>query len=112
MSLRQIILWTVVLTFAFEVLCVALRFGLELDSTRDTAPYLSRLTFGYRVHHGYVGVLLVLVAWALARRRRRAATVMLILGLSLISSDLMHHFAVLWPITGSPQFDLVYPPQP
>jgi hypothetical protein len=27
---------------------------------------------------------------------------------SLIASDVIHHFAVLWPIEGSPEFDIWY----
>ena len=33
----------------------------------------------------------------------------LLLGAALFLSDMVHHFLVLWPVTGSPQFDLVYP---
>lgn len=32
-----------------------------------------------------------------------------VVGVGLLSSDLIHHFLVLWPMTGSPDFDLVYP---
>ena len=31
------------------------------------------------------------------------------IGGALFASDLIHHFAVLWPVTGSPGFDLRYP---
>jgi len=27
----------------------------------------------------------------------------------LFLSDIVHHFLVLWPITGNPEFDLFYP---
>ena len=39
----------------------------------------------------------------------QAAAWMVIVGLALIKSDLIHHFLVLWPITGRHEFDLVYP---
>ncbi|NLI76360.1 MAG: hypothetical protein GX442_07960 [Candidatus Riflebacteria bacterium] len=83
------------------------RFGLGLESTRDTAATVGRLTGGIRIHHGYIGVLLLLIARRLVREgpARRWA---LILGWSLALSDLIHHFVVLWLATGSPQFDLVY----
>ena len=35
---------------------------------------------------------------------------MLAIGLGLFFSDLIHHFLVLWPVVGSPQFDFFYPP--
>ncbi len=83
------------------------RFGLGLESTRDTASTVGRLTGGIRLHHGYIGVLLLLFAWRWGRESpgRRWG---LIVGWSLVLSDLIHHFVVLWLTTGSPQFDLVY----
>ena len=32
-----------------------------------------------------------------------------IVGAALVISDLVHHFLVLWPVTGNPQFQLFYP---
>ena len=34
---------------------------------------------------------------------------LIVIGIALALSDAVHHFLVLWPIVGSPQFDLVYP---
>jgi len=33
----------------------------------------------------------------------------MVMGLSLFLSDVIHHFLVLWPIVGDPEFHLVYP---
>jgi hypothetical protein len=106
--------WTIILTCIFEALTLVLRFGAGLRSTVDTEPYLSHWTFGYRIHHGYVGAVLVLISWLLTRlgvihTRSTWNRLLLICGWALIASDLIHHFAVLWPLTGSPEFDLVYP---
>ena len=106
---RRLILATFALTALWELIAVALRFGGGFESTRDTAPFLSALTFGLRIHHGYIGLLLVLVGYAGRSWLRRWSTPLLVLGWSLIASDLIHHFLVLWPITGSPEFDLLYP---
>ena len=95
-----------ILAVLIEALTAALRFGLHLESTRDTANTIGTLTLGLRVHHGYIGVFLMLLGWCFPRGIRHAVW---IVGIGLIVSDLMHHFLVLWPITGSPQFDLVYP---
>lgn len=84
------------------------RFGLQLESTRDTS-WLAALTFGVRIHHGYVGALLLALA-ALPTWPRWAQRALILGGVALTLSDLAHHFLVLWPITGSPQFDLTYPP--
>jgi hypothetical protein len=88
--IRGVVFWTL----AFELLTLVLRFGFSLESTRDTASTVGYLTSGVRVHHGYVGVY-----W-----ERRLAAV----GGGLLASDLVHHFVVLWLLTGSPQFDLFY----
>jgi hypothetical protein len=109
--LRSILLWTIVL----EGLTCVLRFGFGMQSTRDTAASVGRLTGGIRIHHGYAGILLVIGGQYCSGINNNNSTTapchrwMAISGWSLIASDLTHHFLVLWPITGSPQFDLTYP---
>lgn len=85
-----------------------LRFGGSLHSTRDT-QWLSRFTLGLRIHHGYVGFFVILLGWLWLHRYPRLARWCSRIGVALILSDLLHHFLVLWPLTGSPQFDLYYP---
>jgi hypothetical protein len=92
-----------------EALTVLLRFGWELESTRDTAATIGWLTNGLRVHHGYCGLVLVTLGYGLSQHASKTTRSLYIVGWALIFSDLIHHFAVLWPITGSPQFDLFYP---
>ncbi|HMP04601.1 MAG TPA: hypothetical protein PKD86_07610 [Gemmatales bacterium] len=100
------LIWVLLLTALFEVITLVFRVGLDLQSTRDT-PFLKPYTLGLRIHHGYIGALLVLWGWFMARDwlSRWCRRV----GLALILSDLIHHFVVLWPWTGSPHFDLFYP---
>jgi hypothetical protein len=51
----------------------------------------------------------------MARTRRQRgyrsldAAAALVLGIALLASDLIHHFAILWPLTGTPEFHLKYP---
>jgi hypothetical protein len=97
--------WALALTVLFEAVTCVFRFGLNMQSTRDTGA-LRHWTFGLRIHHGYVGVLLLGVALLLRGEVRKWS---IIVGAALIASDLAHHFLVLWPITGDPAFDLVYP---
>lgn len=104
--------WAIGLTLVFELITVLFRFGFKIEATRDTAKYVARFTRGFRIHHGYWGVPLLLlgvVAMGLSLGPVLAAAWMMILGMALIKSDLMHHFLVLWPITGQHDFDLVYP---
>lgn len=104
---RLDLIWGSVAGVLIEALTCLLRFGLRLQSTRDTG-FIGRFTFGYRVHHGYIGLLALVVALN-PRLRNRARLWAVRVGLALLLSDLLHHFVVLWITTGSPQFDLVYP---
>jgi hypothetical protein len=89
-----------------EAVTALMRFGLDLQVTRDTGV-IGNYTFGMRIHHGYAGILLLLLASVFRRPGQRK--LVLIIAMGLIFSDLLHHFLVLWPLTGSPQFDLYYP---
>ncbi len=107
-STRSLVWQTVMLTIAIELVTVILRFGLQLESTRDTASTIGVLTFGLRIHHGYCGLFIVLVAWGLSREYPKLARLGFLIGWALFFSDMIHHFLVLWPFTGSPHFDLFY----
>lgn len=52
---------------------------------------------------------MLLACW-LWDRHPKTSWWMLAIGLGLFFSDLIHHFLVLWPVVGSPQFDVFYPP--
>ncbi|MCA9058018.1 MAG: hypothetical protein KDA85_05945 [Planctomycetaceae bacterium] len=90
------------------MLTCILRFGVQLESTRDTASTIGVLTGGLRIHHSYVGVVLLLPAIWLDRKHPNLAGWLAAIGLGLFFSDLIHHFVVLWWFVGSPQFDLFY----
>ncbi len=105
MAKRWAVFWCLALTVAIELVTCLFRFGLHLQSTHDTS-WLRGVTFGLRIHHGYIGLMLIVVALFLRPSWRRW---LLILGCALVLSDLAHHFLVLWPITGHSDFDLVYP---
>lgn len=100
--------WVIALTVGFELITCLLRFGFHRESTRDTGV-LAAWTFGMRIHHAYLGGILLLVATRFARKSK-ARRWLVRIGAALVCSDLIHHFLVLWPVTGSPQFDVMYPP--
>lgn len=108
-NVRQVILYSAALAVLIEAVTALLRFGLHLEATRDTASTFGRLTGGIRIHHGYFGLLAVLIAAAVLRRWPAAGRWILVIGLALVCSDLMHHFLVLWPIMGRTEFYLFYP---
>lgn len=107
-SLRDVCLPGVLWTVVFEVVTCILRFGFSLESTRDTASTIGRLTMGIRVHHSYLGVLCIALALGLEQKFPKSSFHLLTIGIGLFLSDLIHHFVVLWLITGNPQFDLIY----
>ncbi len=96
------------LTVVIELITCGCRFGLGLQSTRDTG-WLSTITFGFRVHHGYIGIVLIVIALFAFPRAAFLTKLILVIGGALVLSDLAHHFLVLWPVTGDPQFDIRYP---
>jgi hypothetical protein len=109
LTTRELVVYTLLLTVLVEGVTVLLRFGAGLRAPEVTASTVGRLTCGIRLHHGYFGIAVLLAAAVLARRRPAEARWLLAIGAALLLSDLVHHFLVLWPVTGSPQFDLVYP---
>jgi hypothetical protein len=107
---RILFLWATAFTVIFELITCVMRFGCRLESTRDTASTIGRLTCGLRIHHSYIGGVIMLLACWLWDRHPKTSWWMLAIGLGLFFSDLIHHFLVLWPVVGSPQFDVFYPP--
>jgi hypothetical protein len=105
---RQSAIYAIALTFLLELLTVVLRFGFSLESSRHTASTVGVLTMGIRIHHGYIGFAMLIAAWFFRSNPLLFAWI-LITGIALFASDMIHHFMVLWPATGSPQFHLVYP---
>jgi len=101
---KNSIVATAVLTAAIELATCAARFGMGLKSSTDTA-FLKHVTFGLRIHHGYIGVLLVAASAMTGEKYRRLFQ---IVGWAMFLSDLIHHFIVLRIATGSPQFDIFY----
>ena len=106
LSVGRVLLLGLFCAVLIEAVTVVLRFGMSLESTRDTAV-IAAYSGGLRIHHGYLGLMLAPIAACL--RRPALRNLLLIVALGLVASDLFHHFLVLWPLTGSPHFDVFYP---
>ena len=100
---------TAILTALIEAVTLLFRFGFGLKSTESTASTVGKLSFGIRIHHGYIGLLLLILLMIIpALRRTKMANILLVIGASLFISDIIHH-TILYFVTGSADFDLVYP---
>ena len=111
LTLCKVLVAGIVLAVAIEAVTILLRFGMDLESTRDTS-LIGAVTFSLRIHHGYVGIAMWFAATWLFRSHPGLRNIFWFIAAALFLSDLVHHFGVLWPITGSPEFDLVYPQMP
>ncbi len=83
------------------------RFALGLRA-KDHMDLLTLPTLGLRIHHGYVGLAL-LVLWTACGAPRRASDCwwrswLLAGGIALALSDAVHHFIVLRLAVGSTEF--------
>jgi len=109
MTIGILITLTLVLTVLFEVVTLAFRFGLGLRSAEVTRSTVGRLTRGYRLHHGYLVLPFGLLGGALWVFSGWLGGVAIAVGLSMLLSDLLHHFVFLKALTGSPEWDWKYP---
>lgn len=83
-----------------------------MQITRDTASTVGVLTMGLRIHHLYMGAVAIPIGlWWHKHRSAKWGRWIFIVGVAAFFSDLIHHFLVMWPITGDPHFHLVYPKQ-
>jgi hypothetical protein len=101
----QLLMLGVLLALVLEVITCLLRFGADVRATRDTR-FLARYTHRFRLHHGYWGVGMLALAPFVGGA---AFDTLVIWGIGLALSDAIHHFVVLWPLTGSHEFHVRYP---
>ena len=106
LSAGGVFLCTAAVTLAVELFTVLLRFGFHLEAQKHSS-WLAPLTCGFRIHHGYYG-LVMLVVGGFVWRRRALRNALIIIGAALFLADAIHHFLVLWPVTGSPEFYIRY----
>src|SRR5260370_31148559 len=83
----QVFLFSLLLAMSVEAFTAWMRFGLGLESTRDTG-LIGNLTFGIRIHHGYVGVVVILMAWAVFSAHAGPRHPLVLIGLPPPTSDL------------------------
>lgn len=94
------------LTIIIEAVTLFFRFELGLKLTESTASTIGKLTFGIRIHHGYIGIPLIISKF-IFKPKNKFTEQLPIIGWALFLSDAIHHL-ILYVVTGSADFDLVY----
>lgn len=102
----QMIIRCLVLAAMIEGVTIVFRFGFGWEAAKIVPLLVGPLTGGLRIHHAYVGLAATALAAALWRCRPSAARWLLVIGMALALSDAVHHFLVLWPLVGSPEFHI------
>lgn len=102
----------------FEAVTILFRFGFGWTSPERTRR-LAVMTRGWRIHHGYPGVLMITAGAIMAGFLNHDSNhilvsdafigLMIVVGLTLALSDLIHHAIVLQLLVGNHEFDLRYP---
>ncbi len=108
MSKKKLVQYSIALTLLIETVCIILRYGFGLESATHTASTIGVITFGVRIHHGYIGVICLAIAFFYRKKKHIIIDLLMLSGAGLLFSDLIHHFLVLWLIEGNPQFYLLY----
>tara|TARA_R110000868_G_scaffold119469_2_gene317086 strand:+ start:442431 stop:442766 length:336 start_codon:yes stop_codon:yes gene_type:complete len=91
----------------FELATIILRFGFKMTSPTHTRP-ISKVTKGYRIHHGYPGIPL-LFAVPLLPAETIISSIVIIFAIMLFLSDFIHHAIILPIFAGSHEFYIKYP---
>jgi hypothetical protein len=90
----------------FELATCVGRFGLKI-SFKEKEAAIKKLTFGIRIHHSHVGIAIILIASVVPLFSFVKASWLALLGVigwGLLLSDAIHHFLVLYLITGNTEF--------
>ena len=104
----EILVWSLILTVLFESLTLFLRFGFGFEWAAVSRSTVGMLTLGVRIHHCFVGLALLLTGGMMVGPLEAWRGLLLATGWGLVLSDLIHHFLILWPVTGRAQFHLLY----
>ena len=92
----------------FEFITILLRFRFNFTSPTHTRS-LAKLTNGFRIHHGYPGVVL-LAAVPVVPNPTILSSLVIIVALMLFVSDAIHHAIILPIFAGHHEFHIKYPP--
>lgn len=81
-----------------------------MTSPTHTRP-IGKLTGGYRIHHGYPGIGMIMLI-PLVPFQTVLSSLVIIVALMLFVSDLIHHAIILPIFAGGHEFEIKYPDHP
>jgi len=101
MFLLKVIIYTALLV---ELACILMRFVFKVSSKEIYVKIMRKFKLKkfYHFHHLFLGIIFALFFYFYEQEA------LFNVGLGIISSDLLHHFVVLWIIMGNPEFHIVY----
>ena len=105
-SKRSFIVTVIVFAMVIEIITCLGRFGFKI-SMKEHESTVKKNTFGVRIHHGYIGAFLLLAAYAMTHLnilKDFDFRLVYVAGWALLISDIIHHFIVLYLITGKTEF--------
>ena len=86
---------TIAITSVIDLIALYIRFNYGIKSDFRVN--------GWRIHHGYVGLGLFATGALLFEEKKKLKSLLKVVGASLILSDLIYHYGIMLPITGSPE---------
>ncbi len=101
MFLLKVILYTALF---IELASMLMRFVFKISSKEVYVKIMRKFKLKrfYHFHHLFLGMIIALFFYFYWHE------ILFNIGLGIISSDLIHHFVVLWLIMGNPEFHIVY----
>jgi hypothetical protein len=98
--------WTliIILTIAIELATIFTRFVFKISSKETYIKIIKKLNLKFiiHIHHGILGIVVAILAYIYG------FPIIYNIGWSMIISDAIHHFIVLYLIVGNPEFHIIY----
>ncbi len=97
--------WFIIITAVIiEIITIIGRFKFNISTKELWTSLMKHYNRRHWVHMHHVFLGLIIVAISLIVKNNLALN----LGIGIILSDAIHHFVVLWPLIGSPEFHVIY----
>ncbi|MEK6846875.1 MAG: hypothetical protein AABY16_01775 [Nanoarchaeota archaeon] len=97
--------WLIIITAVIvEIITIVGRFKFNISTKNFWVSVMRHFNKKHWVHVHHIFLGLIISALALILESNLALN----LGIGIALSDAVHHFLVLWPLVGSPEFHIMY----